>query len=194
MDDDLLEAMRKVREKKAMLEATQRAGLSGGAAGLASGIASGLVGGKKKLADLAISALGHGAIGAGLGAGSQLIGQEIAGPVDDNERGGHAGRGALGGAIAGGLGGLALGGLLGAGKLNWLKKARPAAEALLGGEGALNNIATDHLKRLLAQGKNGRLAATLGLGGAALGGAQGWGEGIDADYARSLENPDEEFR
>ncbi len=190
IDDAMYEAAQKRRDKRKMLESTKRAGVGGGLAGIVSGIGTSLAGGQKSLSGLVRNAATHGAIGAGLGAGSQYIGQNIAGPVGDEENGGHANRGALGGAVAGGLGGLALGGLLGAGKLGWLKKAQPMAESLLG-KNVFDNIAADHLKKMLAEGKAGPLAAALGIGGGLVGGAQGWGEGVDADYTQSLERDDE---
>lgn len=193
MDEELLEALRKEREKKEIMAATKRAGAGGGLMGLVSGIGSSLAGGQKSLAGLARNAATHGLIGAGLGAGSQYIGQNLAGPVGDDEEGGHANRGAFGGAIAGGLGGAALGGLLSTGKLSWLKKAAPLARATLG-EHSLDNLAVDQLKKMLAKGQNGRLAAALGIGGAAVGGAHGFEQGVDADYAKTLEDDDEEYR
>lgn len=186
-DDPDLEALRHEKERRAMLDATKRTSVGGGIAGLLSGVASSIAGGQKSIGGLARTAATHALLGAGIGGGSQYIGQSLAGPVDENDGGGHANRGALGGAIAGGIGGLGLAAMLGSGKLGWLKKAAPAAKSLLG-EHIFDNIAADKLKSMVAKGEKGRLAAALGIGGAGLGGFSGWEQGVDADYAKSLED------
>ena len=193
-EEAMIDELRKEREKAQIIAATKRAAGSGGLSGAVMGAIGSIGHGEKKLGGLARSAALAGLAGAGIGGGTQYLGQKLGGPVGEDEGGGHANRGALGGAVAGGLSGLALGGLLGAGKLGWLKRVGPIAREVEKEEGgALNNLATDHLKKLLAHGKNGRLAATLGLGGSALGGAYGFNEGVDADYAKAVgRHPDDE--
>jgi hypothetical protein len=191
LTDILIARRQKDREREAVMDATKTGGISGAVTG---GIGSILTGGKS-LGSILKAAAAGGLAGGAIGGGSQMVGNTIMGSPEPGDAGAYGTRGAVGGALAGGLGGVALGALLGQGKLKALAHFGPIQRALAEkGGGPLNNIATDKIKQWMAsQGPKAtpRIAAALGISGAAIGGWKGGEEGIDLDYIKSLKDDED---
>lgn len=189
----------KKHERDAALESAKQAATSAGAWGGSFSALGQLLGGNRSFPSIAARALGSAATWGALGGGANYLGHEILGAPAENDPSAGIKQSAVGGAVGGGVGGAGLGYLLGSGKLSGLKDlpgagtiSKIAHETL-----PLDNMVTDMIKSRIAHPSRGqglKLAATLGLLGAGLGGFNAATTGMESDTNRNLTEEDEHAR
>lgn len=125
-----------------------------------------LLGGATKLSEI-LKAGGAGAgIGALVGGGSNMLGNEVMGDPEYGDSNPNAKRGAVGGGLAGGIVGGVLGGLGAAGRF---PKGISSLVSKMGEEAPAENMITRYINSLSHTPTPGNIAKGAGVGAAALG-------------------------